>query len=290
MGNISNPEQWATRERLRFIERVVYWRGSVQREEVAEVFNLSAQQISADLQKYQELCPGALVYNLKKKCYEGSAKMRCRLHVPSFDEAVGMLLEDESGWRVDAMGGEVVFSRGAGRPSSLVGRVSLPVRRPEVEVERRIFLAVVQGLRVRMKYRSVHGVGGDEWRWICPRGFGHDGYRWHVRAWAEAHGEFRDYVLSRMEAVDFPKEAAAELPADEAWETWETLTLVPNPELPQDRQAAVRLDYAVPEAGLELRVRRAMRPYVLEHLRLSSEEWADTPFLTLATTQNSALA
>jgi hypothetical protein len=277
MGNISNPEQWATRERLRFIERVVYWRGSVQREEVAAVFNLSAQQISADLQKYQELCPGALVYSLKKKCYEGSAKMKCRLHVPNFDEAVGMFLEDDAGWKVDAMGDG--FLRGAGRPSSLVGRITLPVRRAVVEVERRIFLAVLHGLRVRVKYRSVHGAGDEEWRWLCPRALGHDGYRWHVRAWAEAHGAFRDYVLSRMLAVEFPKEAAPELPVDEEWESWDSLTLVPNPSFTSEQQAALKLDFNVPDAGLKLNVRKAMLPYTLEHLRLPGAAWSGQPFL-----------
>ena len=49
MGNISNPENWAARERLRFIERAAFWRGWLQREEMARVFGQSVQQCSADL-------------------------------------------------------------------------------------------------------------------------------------------------------------------------------------------------------------------------------------------------
>jgi hypothetical protein len=274
MGNISNPEQWATRERLRFIERVVYWRGAIQREEVATVFNLSPHQISADLQKFQELSPGALTYNLKKKCYEGTARMRCKLHVPSFDEAVGMFLEEEGGWRVDAMG-----SRGLAKPSSLVGRVVLPVRCAGLEVQRRIFLAVLNGRRVRVRYLSLSAESDGSWRWLQPRGFGHDGYRWHVRAWCEKHGAFRDFVLSRMQEAEFPVEAGAELPVDVEWETWVTLSLVPNPELSAEQQLAVRADFGIPEGALELQVRKAMLPYTQEHLRLPGAPWCGKPFL-----------
>ena len=273
MGNISNPEQWAARERLRFIERVVYWRGSVRRDEVAGAFNLSAHQISADLQKYQELCPGVLVYNLRRKCYEGAADMRCRLHEPRLEEALAMFLEPEGGWEASAMGGGM-----AGRPSA-VGRVGLPVRQAAPGVERRIFLAVILKRKVRVIYRSVHGAGKEAWRWISPEAFGHDGYRWHVRAWCGNDAKFKDFVLSRIQEAEFPIEPAGELPVDEAWESWETLHLVPNPDFTPEQQAGLFLDYDIPSEGLELKVRRAMLDYTLEHLRLPGAPWKGKPFL-----------
>ena len=60
MGNSSNPEQWAVMERLRFIERAAYWRGWIQRQDLAAVYGKGSAQASADFQKYLELNPGAL--------------------------------------------------------------------------------------------------------------------------------------------------------------------------------------------------------------------------------------
>jgi hypothetical protein len=273
MGNISNPEQWAARERLRFIERVVYWRGSIRREEVAGAFNLSAHQISADLQKYQELCPGALVYSLKRKCYEGAADMKCRLHEPKLEEALAMFLEEDGRWEVSAMGVSLADRSGA------VGRVALPVRRADPKVERRIFLAVMLNRKIRVIYRSVHGAGTEAWRWISPHAFGHDGYRWHVRAQCGNDGKFKDFVLSRIQEAEFPQESAGLLPMDEEWEIWETLHLVPNPDFTPEQQAGLRLDYDIPAGGLELKVRKAMLEYTSEHLRLPGAPWEGKPFL-----------
>jgi len=61
-------------------------------------------------------------------------------------------------------------------------------------VERRIFLAVLERLRVRVRYASVHS-GTDAWRWLQPRVFAHDGNRWHVRAWCEQRA---DYLRTRL--------------------------------------------------------------------------------------------
>jgi hypothetical protein len=273
MGNISNPEQWAARERLRFIERVVYWRGSVRREEVAGAFNLSAHQISADLQKYQEMCPGALIYSLKRKCYEGAADMKCRLHEPKLEEALAMFLEEDGCWKVSPMGKGL-----ADQPGS-VGRVELPVRRAVPEVERRVFLGVSLKRKVCVIYRSVHGAGKEAWRWISPHAFGHDGYRWHVRAWCGNDGKFKDFVLSRIQQAEFPIEPAGPLPMDDEWVTWETLRLIPNPGFTPEQQAGLRLDYDIPPEGLELKVRRALLEYTLEHLRLPGAPWEGKPFL-----------
>jgi hypothetical protein len=92
MGNATNPEQWAAQERLRFIEKCVFWRGTVNRQDLHRIYGVSQAQASADLQKYQELNPGALVYSLNRKRYEGAPTMRCRLHEPSLEEALVLFL------------------------------------------------------------------------------------------------------------------------------------------------------------------------------------------------------
>ena len=261
MGNTSSRDQWAGRERLAFIERTAWWRGVVNRGDVREVFGISAAQASADLQGYLEMNPGALVYNLSTKRYEARPEMKCALHTPRLEDAVRMFW-GERVWDGGLEGG------GVPRPGERVDVFSPPVRRAAAEVERRIFLAMDQGKRLRVNYWSVSS-GGGNWRELAPRGLGHDGYRWHVRAWCFKNGGFRDFVLSRIEEADWPAEDFTPPEVDGDWESVETIVLRANHHLDEAQRLTIERDYGMVEGKLEIRVRRAMREYVLAHLRVA---------------------
>ncbi|MCB1209826.1 MAG: WYL domain-containing protein [Verrucomicrobiales bacterium] len=263
MGNTTNPEQWAAKERLRFIERSAFWCGLVNRSDLQRVFGVSAAQASADLQMFQELCPGALVYNLKKKRYEGGESMVCKLHTPRLEEAMAFFLSEEV-TASPLMREPIGLDMGA----RLAG-VVLPVREASAAVQRAVFLAVLHGLPVEVHYASVAGKT-DGWRTLRPHAFGHDGYRWHVRAWCEKNGAFRDFVLSRMKEAKVDLRSAPTPPPepDVDWETWETVELAPNTELEPEQRAAVDRDFGMKGGKLTIQVRKAMLDYTLDHLRL----------------------
>lgn len=257
MGNTSTKEQWAGRERLAFIERAAWWRGTVNRGDLREVFGISTAQASADLQGYQGMNPGALNYNLSSKRYEAAAEMKCVLHEPRLEDALRVIT-----------GAAAVFPRsGAGTVEVFMP----PARRAGGDVERRIFLAVENRLRVTVKYWSVSS-GRAGKRVIAPHALAHDGYRWHVRAWCFENGDFRDFVLSRIEAADWPEEPFMPPDVDDAWETILPLTLRANPELPEDARRAIERDYGMKNGTLVLSVRKAMRDYVLGHLRIPASK------------------
>ena len=259
MGNSTNDRNWAAMERLRFIESCAWWKGVVQRQDLTGVFGVSMAQASSDLQRYLELNPGAFVYNLRKKRYEAMPEMRCLLTVPVLDDAVSRFLDGEvrGGWCVAAGTGE-------GR----VAVLEMPVRRAVAAVERRVFLAIVNGLRVKVRYASVNS-GKDEWRWIRPHALGHNGARWHVRAWCEINGDFRDFTLSRIAEVAWSREAA-ELPAkDKDWETFTTLKVTANPKLTAEQRKAVERDYAMAGGVLRIKVRKAMEGYLRDRLGIA---------------------
>lgn len=46
------------------------------RRDLVAAFGVSLAQASSDLQKYQELNPGALQYHMNRKRYEGAREMR----------------------------------------------------------------------------------------------------------------------------------------------------------------------------------------------------------------------
>lgn len=257
MGNSSTKDQWAGRERLAFVERTAWWRGVVNRGDLREVFGISAAQASADLQGYQELNPTALAYNVRSKRYEARPEMVCVMHLPRLEDAAGMFL-----------GTPVPLPQVAARLDARVALFEPPVRQADAAVERRIFLALDQGKRLAIKYWSVNSGGGKQ-REIAPHALGHDGYRWHVRAWCFVNGEFRDFVLSRVEKAEWPGESFTAPAKDEAWENEVTVVLRANSELDEERRNTIERDYGMKSGKLEMRMREAMKEYCLAHLRVA---------------------
>ena len=259
MGNDTNMENWAARERLRWIERSVWWRGWVGRPDLAAMFGISSAQASSDLQRYQDLNPGALAYHLGRKRYEGTEGMLCVLHEPSLVEAMNVFL-----------GGAGVMTGPAGAVggSAKVDVVQAPRRKVLAEVERKLFLAVFGGLALEVKYHSVRS-GKVGKRKIVPRAFGHDGLRWHVRAWCEEAAGWRDFVLGRISWAGWPGAVKEDPPEDEDWETMVTLRFRVSGKLSEAAQANLRLDYGIGKDGiLKVKCRRAMQQYVEAWLRV----------------------
>lgn len=252
MGNNTNESNWAARERLRRVEVLLWWRGWVGRNDLTEVFGISAAQASGDLQRYAELNPGAMIYQTRRKRYESAPEMRCVLHVPLFEDAVREML----GVAVP------VVARGE---SAHVAMVAMPVRACDPVVARRVMISLLEKRWLSVKYASLAS-GTHEWRKIVPTGLGWDGQRWHVRAWCENNHAWRDFVLGRMSGAKWPQEAAEDVPVDEAWEKIETVRMTINPELSPEKRAALRMDYGLTGDTWELRVREAMKPYVLASL------------------------
>jgi len=262
MGNATNEKQWVAMERLRFIERAAFWRGWVNRQDLMAMFGLSAAQATSDLQKFQELNADALVYQTSRKRYEGVPTMVCSLHEPRLEEALVLFLGSGS-----ATPGNTSSPDDQEEQAS-VARVALPQRVATPAVQRAVFQAVLHGLRLRVDYQTMSGKPAD-WRWIDPHAFGHDGYRWHVRAWSEGNEHWGDFVLSRIRSTEWPREqAAVTAESDTDWQTWVDMTLVPNPDMEISQQETIKTDYGMRGGKLKLRVRRAMLDYTLAHLRL----------------------
>lgn len=262
MGNTSNREQWAVRERQLFIERLAWWKGVVNRGDLREVFGISAAQASADLQSYQEVNVGALSYNVRAKRYEAGEGMVCVMHEPRLEEAVSLFL------------GCATPLVGMKRRPEVTATVDFfrPLERGSgVDVQRRVFLALDQGRRLKMKYWSVNSSRGSV-REIAPHALGHDGYRWHVRAWCFERGDFRDFVLSRIEGAEWPGEVFSAPKVDEDWQQMEEVVLRPHSSLNEERKKTIIRDYGMTGGRLKVKVRKAMKEYFLAHWRVPSPD------------------
>lgn len=256
MGNNTNESNWAARERLRRVEVLLWWRGWVGRSDLTEVFGISAAQASGDLQRYAELNPGSMIYQTRRKRYEGAPEMRCVLHQPVFEEAVRELL----GVAVPSAVPSAVNGEGA-----QVAIVAMPARTCDPVVARRVMLALLEKRWLPVKYASLKS-GTHEWRRMMPARLGWDGQRWHARAWCEKNGAWRDFVLGRMSEAEWPQDHAEDLPEDAEWEKSETVRLKINPALSPEKREALRIDYGLTGDTLDLSVREAMKPYLLANL------------------------
>lgn len=240
---------WSERQRLRFIERVLFWRGFINRRDLVDRFGISPPQATNDLVNYSTRNSHGCAYNVRRKCYEAA---------PDFQP---ILIEPDLGVDLARVGAgvwpeaEVAF----------VAEPEIPRRSPAPEVARDVSRAAFGRDSVEIRYWSVHS-GTASWRRIGPRAFADDGLRWHVRAWCYRREEFRDFVLTRIQGVRnrMPCEARAEV--DGAWNRRITLIIRPNPTLPENRKKALSLDYGMVRNRLRLSVREALLVYSARRL------------------------
>lgn len=260
MGNTSNKDQWAARERMLFIERLAWWRGVVNRGDLREVFGISAAQASADLQGYQEVNPTALFYNVRTKRYEAHEGMVCVMHEPRLEEAVSLFLGVAT--PMVGMGRRPMIAA----TSATVDFIRPLAREADSAVQRKVFLALDQRRRLRIKYGSVKS-GKATLREIAPHALGHDGQRWHARAWCFENERFQDFVLSRIETAEWPGEIF-DTPKDEDWEKTEIVELLPNSQLSEEQRQTIMRDYGMQRGKLKVEVRTAMKEYFLAQWRV----------------------
>ncbi|OAI43479.1 hypothetical protein AYO41_00290 [Verrucomicrobia bacterium SCGC AG-212-E04] len=266
---MTNEKQWAAAERLRFIERSAFWRGLINRSDLQARFGLSPAQASSDLQRYTELNPGALTYNLKLRRYEGVPAMRPVLHQPQLEDAIQFLLAAPA--RPGLSPGPAAEGK-----SEKIAVVQIPQRVASIEAQRAVFQAVLHSRRLRLRYVSFSR-RGESWRWIAPHALANDGYRWHTRAWCYESDDYRNFVLGRILQAEWPVAVAGRLPRDADWSEWTTIKLRPRRGLSDAQRRAVQLEYAMPGGHLTLRVRRAMRDATLMHLRLPPADGRKIP-------------
>src|SRR5690606_18739943 len=87
--------------------------------------------------------------------------------------------------------------------------VQLPDRTVRPEIVREILRACRTQTSVKILYASMTNPVWSE-RVISPHTLVYTGFRWHVRAYCHKRGEFRDFILSRIDRT--PKTAAEPSP------------------------------------------------------------------------------
>ena len=239
------------RDRLAYIEFRLWFLGDVCRRDLMERFGIAPAVATRDFTAYRDLAPQNIDFDGRRKVYIPS-----RHFAPVFEHSPDRVL--------------TAISRGFGDGDDRQGNsylpCELPVRlnRPSLEELAVVTRAIHQKQALRVKYHSLKR--GTAEREIVPHALVDSGLRWHTRVFDRKTREFRDLVISRIEAA-LPVSDKEILPhemaqADEEWNRQVDLVLVVHPGV--DRPEIVQRDFGIRQGELHVTVRAAIAGYVLQ--------------------------
>jgi predicted DNA-binding transcriptional regulator YafY len=252
--------RWGVERRLEFIAGRLSWERRINRADLVARFGVSPNQATADLKRFADLNPGALVYDTRAKVYRaGPAWTR-----PDDGDAAALLRD----LRLVAEG--VMASD----LEVLAHTPPLAVAEPPVRgAPPAVLLAVVTAIRdgrvLRARYQSF-STPQPRIRRLEPHALVFDGFRWHARARDVEEDRFKDFVLGRLSEPADGGPAGASQAEDVAWNTMVTLDIRPHPGLSETQRAAVEADYAMVDGRLSLTCREAVVYYVKRRLGLTT--------------------
>lgn len=239
------------RDRLAYVEFRLWFLGDVCRRDLMERFGIAPAVATRDFTAYRDLAPQNINFDGRRKVYVPSERF-----APVFEHEPERVLS--------------AISRGFGDGDDRKGGsylpCELPVRlnRPSLEELAVVTRAIHQKHVLRVKYHSLKRGAAD--REVIPHAMVDSGLRWHTRVFDRKSNEFRDLVISRIEAAT-PVHNAEVQPhelesADEEWNRQLDLVLVVHPGV--DRPEIVQRDFGMQRGELHVTVRAAVVGYVLQ--------------------------
>jgi len=260
--------RWGVERKLEFIEFRLFWEGYVNRSDLIETFNESANQASSDLNRYLTLAPDNMTYDKSARTY-----VRASAFKPLF------LKPDASFYlsQVRSLGDGLLDQRASwiGNVPEF-GSIPFPARGVLPPVLRAIVVAIRRREAIEICYQSMSS-SDPQWRWIAPHALGFDGFRWHARAFCEKDGLFKDFVLSRIAETRHSRQSVAQASDDSAWHDLVSLDIGAHPSLSDGQRRAIELDYGMVDGAVRIPVRRALLYYALKRLGLDTDPSARKP-------------
>jgi len=246
---LSNLTQ-SQRDRLAFIELRVRFIGEIRRLDLVSRFGIQSAAATRDLALYKELAPNNIDYDPKGKSYVTGHDLQ-----PVFDFPAERVLS----WLSQGFGD--------GEPSKLKSWIACetPSRltRPDIDTLAWVTRAIHQERPLQVSYHSLSS--GETKREIVPFALIDNGLRWHVRAFDRRSGDFRDFVITRIEnprlLLDSSIRPEEKADQDIQWTRIVELDLVPHPDQP--RPEITEMDYRMTGGLLSLKLRAATAGYIL---------------------------
>lgn len=260
--------RWGVERRLEFIEFRLFWEGHVNRSDLIDVFGVSVNQASTDLNRYIAMAPDNMAYDKSSRTYIRCSGFEARFLEPDASFYLSKLRSVADGI-VD-------------RSDTWVGKfpsydcAPTPVRGVDAKTLRSVVAAIRRSEAIEIKYQSMSRPE-PSWRWIAPHAIGFDGFRWHARACCLSDNSFKDFLFSRIIETRNAKASPTRPDEDVAWNEELTLEIGPHPDLSDAQKKVIALDYGMRGGRAEIRVRKALLYYALKRLGLDTDPSARRP-------------
>ena len=268
MAEAREELRWGMQRRLEFIEFRLFWEGHVNRSDLMDTFKVSIAQATTDLNRYLALAPGNMAYDKSAKAYVRTPEFSARFQEPEPGRYLNQLRSVGDGI-VEA--GETWIGH-----FPAFDAAPTPVRSIGPVILRSVVAAIRRNEAIEIKYQSLSRPE-PRWRWITPHALGHDGFRWHTRAFCESDRTFKDFLLSRIIETRGTRPSDAIPEADADWHEQITLEIGPHPDLSDTQQKVIALDYGMRGGKAKIPVRKAFLYYALKRLGLDTEPAARRP-------------
>lgn len=256
---LDNVAPWGVERRLEFIDFRLFWERTINRGDLIEFFRISPQQASADLARYASLAPRNLEYDKSLKAYRATTAFKPL----SANRSAQSYLDDLAALASGSLSPAASFI--GWRPA--FDTVRYPARPVASQVLLHLLWAMRDGEEINVSYQSMRRPSPTR-RWIAPHALASDGQRWHVRAWCHENREFRDFVISRIQAVLDRRKTTVSGADDASWHTQTDILLAPRAGLTDSQRRAIEVDFGMSNGQLKLCCRKALTFYVLRQLQL----------------------
>ena len=233
------------------IETLLLWEGRVTRARLVELFDMHATHASRAIASFREAYPRACTHDLPSKSYLASPILKPKLTAGDFASYQRL---------VGAMGRASVVA------AVPVESALMDATHIGYALFREIHRALREGRALRITYRSLTTPAAHE-RVVRPHALIQAGVRWHVRAWCNRAGGFRDFNLGRIRAAVPVDDQLPGPDADCDWETMVKVRLVPHRGLSKMQAELVREEYMAGTTAIVHTVRVPLVRYLIQAFR-----------------------
>jgi predicted DNA-binding transcriptional regulator YafY len=261
---MSLPFSWDLLMRYRLIEIVAQWEGRLTTNHLMNSFGIGRQQAGKEIKVYMtEIAPGNLTYDASIKGYVPSANFVPKLTTGKADEYLHVLSRSQDVAHMFA-GLDLAFAH--------TEMLQVPLRQVDPLILRTLVQAAREQRRVDVNYISMTS-GKEEGRILVPHTLVCTPLRWHVRAYCEKHGAYRDFVLSRFRREpDLLEKSTHTIQEDTLWNTEITILIKPDSRLDPIQQEILAHDYGMTERCLHVKTRASLVSYVLKAFNLDADK------------------
>ena len=251
---------WGQTQRFEFIEWRLFWEGRLNRRDIELQFGVSTPQASIDIRNYQLNAPGNILYDSTIKTY---------IKTTNFEARYLSVMPDRYLLQMQAISNDIIdisdtwFSHVPNMDA--VPRITRTVPPGILSRSRE---AISNSLVLDVMYRSLTNTRR---RKIAPHSFAFDGQRWHLRAKCLERGDYRDFLLTRIESCDVTDISHQSSQDDIEWNTFVDLVIEPHPELSTENRETIHSDYGMRYGQLTLKMRVALAYYFIRRNNLDAE-------------------